>query len=230
MEKKWLDVLSGCPLFEGIEPGDLQSILGCLDARIVEYKKNDYLKIAGEELEHIGIVLSGVIALAKETSSGNRVIINLLEAGEIFGEMAAYSGQKKWPVTVSAHTDCTVMFFPAEKIVGCCNNICYCHPKMILNMLKIVSNRALLLNKKVEYHSLKTLRCKIATYLLEMYEKSGKSTFQLALNRNELAEFVNASRPSLSRELGKMRDEGLIDFFSSAIKIKNLEALKKLCE
>jgi len=230
MEKKWLDVLSGCPLFEGIEQSDLQSILGCLEIKTVENEKNEYLKIAGDKLQQIGVVLSGVVALSKETSSGNRVIINLLEAGEIFGEMAAYSDQKSWPVTVSAHTDCTVMFFSTDKIVGCCGNVCYCHQKLILNMLKIVSNRALLLNKKVEYHSLKTLRCKIATYLLDEYAKGGKSTFQLTLNRNELAEFVNATRPSLSRELGKMRDEGLIDFFSTAIKIKDLEALKKYCE
>ena len=97
-------------------------------------------------------------------------------------------------------------------------------------MLQIVSNRALLLNKKVEYHSLKTLRSKIATYLLDEYKKNGQSTFQLMLNRNDLADFINVSRPSLSRELSKMRDEGFIDFFSTAIKIKDLAGLKGLCE
>ena len=97
-------------------------------------------------------------------------------------------------------------------------------------MLKVVSNRALMLNKKLEYLSIKSLRGKISTYLLEEQKKEGNTTFQLNLNRNELADFINVSRPSLSRELGKMRDEGLIDFHSTAIKINDFEALKKFSE
>lgn len=230
MYEKYLEPLTGCSLFEGIYTDELLGILPCLNIKILEYKKNDYLIIAGQDFLEIGIVLNGNVAITKETASGNRVIIGIQEPGEMFGEIAAYSGQKFWPMTITAQTNCTVMFFPQDKIVGCCEKVCLNHKKLILNMLKIVSNRALLLNKKVQYLAIKSLRTRICTYLLEEYKKTGNNTFQLNLNRNELADFINVSRPSLSREFCKMRDDGLIDFHSTAIKITNLEALKELSE
>ncbi|NLP44254.1 MAG: Crp/Fnr family transcriptional regulator [Peptococcaceae bacterium] len=230
MYGKWLDTIADCILFEGINSDELRSILPCLDVKIVEYKKGDYISVAGKAFNQIGLVLEGSIVLTKETVSGNRVIISVLGKSEIFGEMAAYSGQKSWPVTVIAQTNCTIMFFSQDKIVGCCESVCSSHRQLILNMLKVVSNRALLLNRKVEYLSIKSLRSRICTYLLEEYKKNGQRTFQLKLNRNELADFINVSRPSLSRELGKMRDEGLIDFHSSAIKIMDFETLKQCSE
>ena len=74
------------------------------------------------------------------------------------------------------------------------------------------------------------MRGKISAFLLEQYEKQGSATFILPLKRNEMAEFLNVARPSLSREMCRMRDEGLIDFHQSTIKIKDLEALKNLIE
>lgn len=231
MVEKWLDILSRCALFENIDNDEMHGILRCMNMRIQEYKKNDYITIAGETFEQIGVVLDGTVALTKETVSGNRTLIGLLSPGEIFGEMAAYSGKSAWPVTVTAQTSCTVMFFSQDKIVGCCERVCISHKQLILNMLKIVSNRALMLNKKLEYLSIRSLRGKICTYFLEEFKKAGSmNTFQLSLNRSELADFINVPRPSLSRELGKMRDDGLIDFYGASIKIKDYDGLKQLSE
>lgn len=230
MDEKWLSLLADCPLFEGIDQNEIRSIVKCMDLSVLKYTKNDYLTHAGQDFTDIGIVLSGTVALTKETASGNRVIIGLLGAGEMFGEMMAYTESSSFSMTVIAHADCVVIYFPRDKIIGCCEKACICHKNLILNMLKIVSNKANMLNKKVDYLAIKTLRGKISTFLLEEYNKGSNNTFQLALNRNELADFLNTSRPSLSRELCKMRDEGLIDFHSTAIKIKNIDGLKELSE
>lgn len=230
MYEEWLDPITSCALFEGIETSELLGVLQCMNLSVNEYKKGDYLTIAGDDFSQIGVVLRGTVALTKETASGSRVIIGLLGPGEMFGEMSAYSGGRVWPMTVIAQTGCTVMFFSKDKISGCCEKVCPSHKKLIMNMLKVLSGRALMLNKKVEYLSIKSLRGKISTYLLEEYTKTGKNTFQLNFNRNDLADFINVSRPSLSRELGKMRDDGIIDFYSTAIKIRDFEALRKSAE
>lgn len=228
--RKWLGSISKCALFDGIPTEQLLGVLQCMNLKISEFKKGDYITLAGNVFTEIGIVLSGTVALTKETASGSRVIIGLLETGEMFGEMAAYSGKKTWPMTVIAQTNCTVMFFSQDKIAGCCEKVCTSHKQLIMNMLKVLANRAQMLNKKVEYLSIRSLRGKICSYLLEEYNKNGRTTFQLNFNRNELADFINVSRPSLSRELGKMRDEGLIDFYGTAVKLKDFQALKELCE
>lgn len=94
-------------------------------------------------------------------------------------------------------------------------------------MLRIVSEKAMLLNKKVEYLTIKSMRGKIAAFLLDYYRKTGLAIFTLPLNRNAMAEFLNVSRPSMSREMGRMKEEGIIDYHLSTIRIKDLDALKK---
>jgi CRP-like cAMP-binding protein len=94
----------------------------------------------------------------------------------------------------------------------------------------IVSERAIALSRKVEYLSIKSIRGKISTYLLEQYKKAGKAIFMLPMNRNEMADFLNVSRPSLSREMCKMRDEGIIDFHRASILVKDVRALIRMAE
>ncbi len=217
-------------LFRGMAPEDIISLLSCLKPKMSRYRKNDLIINAGEKLESIGMVLSGEAAVSKENAAGNRVMMLLLKPGEIFGETVAFAGSPSWPATVQAQGNCEVMFIPKEKIVGECEKICPWHKSLIQNMLRIIAERAMMLNKKVEYLAMKSMRGKISAYLLEGYKKTGMTTYALPLKRNELAEFLNVSRPSMSREMSRMRDEGIIDFHRSTITIRDLAGLKKMLE
>ncbi|HHV71130.1 MAG TPA: Crp/Fnr family transcriptional regulator [Clostridia bacterium] len=230
MKEKWLKKISSCVLFKNINEEQLDSMLSCLDPDVREYKKNEYITLAGEKYKGVGVVLSGEVVITKENASGNRVIMEILGPGGMFGEMIAFAGGNLWPATVIAQKECRVMFLPPDKIVGSCGNSCASHQQLIRNMLKIISQKALMLNRKVEYLSIRTMRGKISNFLLEQYKKNKKTTFMLPLKRNELAEFLNVSRPSLSREMCRMRDEGIIDFHRSSIQIKDLDALKEMVD
>lgn len=226
MLAKWLDVLAKCSLFYGINSTELETLLDCFKPKIVSYKKNEYITIAGEPFKGIGILLCGEAAVTKESAAGSRVIMTLLSPGELFGEMAAFSDNNEWPATVAAQENCSIMFLESEKIVGYCEKRCECHRLLIKNMLSIISEKALLLKRKVEYCAIKSVRGKISTYLFEQHKKAGRTMLMLPLKRNELADFLNVSRPSLSREMCRMRDEGIIDFHRESIQINDLDALK----
>ncbi len=230
MYEKWINVLSKTLLFKDIQPEHLMSMAQCIQPRVCHYKKHEYIAIAGDDFEGVGIILSGAASVIKENAAGNRVIISMLDESDMFGEMAAFSSLAKWPASVQAQNPVTALFIPGEKIVGSCPNACVGHKKLIINMLKIISEKALMLNKKVDYLSIKSMRGKISTYLLEQYNKAGSLIFMLPMNRNELADFLNVSRPSMSREMSRLRDEGIIDYYMSSIKIKDLETLKKMTE
>lgn len=223
----YYNVLSQSPLFRGMGEKDIIGLLNCLTVKLCDYKKNDYVTIAGDSFEGIGIVLKGQVSVSKENAAGVRVMMTVLAPGEMFGEMVAFSKHAVWPATVQALKNSTVLFLSSEKIVNTCTTVCSRHNVVIRNMLEIISTRALLLNKKVEYLTIKSMRGKISTYLLEQYNRNGKMTFMLPLKRNELAEFLNVSRPSMSREMARMRDEQIIDFNMASIKILDLEGLKK---
>jgi CRP-like cAMP-binding protein len=230
MFKKWIDVLAKCELFRGITPEELNIVFGCLKPRVTGFEKNEWVAAAGEKFNGLGVILEGEVVVAKENAAGSRVIIAVSGPGEMFGEMAAFSGEGVWPVAVMARTKCTILFLPAGKIIGNCERLCASHRQLITNMLEIVSGKALMLDRKLEYMAIKSLRGKISTFLLEQYKRAGRATFMMPMKRNELADFLNVSRPSLSREMCRMRDEGVIEFHRESIKIKGLENLKSMAQ
>lgn len=225
MYQKWLYILEGIPLFGGINSVNLEHMLGCLAPKITTFKKGETIRVVEEVFDGLGIVLAGNVTVTKENEVGERLILAKLDAGNIFGEMIAFSGKGVWPATVYANEASTIMFLPPERMITTCQESCSSHNQLIMNMLRIISQKALLLNRKVEYLSIKSMRRKLVTFLMESHHQSGQLTFMIPLSRNELAEFLNVSRPSMSREIGRMKDEGLIDYYQNSFKILDKEAL-----
>jgi CRP-like cAMP-binding protein len=227
MKQEWLEILIKSDLFKEIPIQELNTMLECLKPKVCSYKKDEYITLAGEKFDGLGIVLSGSVVVTKENAAGSRIIMTILKPSEMFGEMAAFSDKRVWPATVYAKESCFVLFLPSGKIVGDCKKKCISNKMLILNLLRIVSNKALVLNRKVEYLTMKSIRGKISSFLLEQYKKTGNLLFMIPMNRNELADFLNVSRPSLSREMSRMRDEGIIEFYHASIRIKEIEGLKR---
>ncbi len=230
MIEAYIDVIKESLLFRGIKKEEIYSLLNCLTPKIQSYSKNESIISAGEIIDRFGIILEGEAIIVKENAEGNRVILSALKKGDLFGEMLVFSSNKICPVTVWAQGPCKVLFLTNSDLITRCGNNCSWHISMLQNFMKMISDKSLMLNKKVQYLSIKSIRGKICTYLLDQYRITKNATLMLPLNRNELADFLNVSRPSMSREICQMRDEGIIDFHLSAFKIKDIEALKSYCE
>lgn len=222
-----LSLLNQTALFKNIDIETIKGMLTCLNPRIKPYMKNETLVLAGTPFTGIGIVLKGEVIIAKESLAGNRTIMTLLKPGDMFGEMVSFTDEKKWPATATAQSDCEVIYISPESVLDQCQRLCEGHKMMIENLLRVMSRKALMLNKKLEYLSIRSLRGRLSMYLLEQHMKTNKIIFSLPMNRDELADFFNVARPSLSRELSKMKEDGLIDFHKSSFKIIDVEALKK---
>ncbi|SHI17605.1 cAMP-binding domain of CRP or a regulatory subunit of cAMP-dependent protein kinases [Sporobacter termitidis DSM 10068] len=217
-------------LFSGLDSEGLQHVLNCLNYRVVNYEKNDYVVRIDEEIDGVCIMVEGEAAVVRESSNGSRVIVNIFHVGQMFGETVVFSGDTKWPSTAQALTACTVMFLYPEKILTMCERACAYHKIILGNLVRVVSEKATILNRKVDYLSLKSINGKLSKYLLEQYKASGTAIFTLPLNREALADFLNVSRPSMSRELGRMRDNGIIDFYKESIRILDVAKLEALLE
>ncbi len=226
MYSQWIDRLKGIELFQGIDESELGKILTCSNPSIKQYKKKDIITMEHSKFTGIGIVLEGQAMITKDSVAGDRLIISRIKAGDIFGEVAAFV-DNKWLETVIAETHCQILFLSPDRIIGICPHMCTGHRILIQNTLRLVSKKAFVLHKKVEMLSLKTIRNKISTYLLEQYLLKKTPLFEIPLTRNELAEYLNIPRPSLSRELSNMQDEGIIEFHKNSFKILELEILKQ---
>ncbi|MEI6046608.1 MAG: Crp/Fnr family transcriptional regulator [Chloroflexota bacterium] len=230
MDKNWLETMSKSALFKGIAEEALPAVFNCLNPKIADFNKNDLIAITDEKFGGVGFVLEGEVSVVKENFVGNRIIIAVLKAGEMFGEIIAFTGYDFWPATVIARADSRIMFIQPEKILDLCGTMSPYDRILIGNFTKSISLKAYTLNRKVEYLAVKSMKGKISKYLLEQHKKSGNLTFMLPLKRGELADFLNVSRPTLSREFCKMRDDHIIEFHQESVRILNLEELKAMLE
>jgi len=222
---QYTSVLSKVPLFTNISEGELNGMLNCFRSTVKSYHKEGLIANEGEPYTGIGVILSGSVIVSKVNEQGERVVLSKFNKGQMFGEMIAFSGKDKWPATVSALEETEVISVDPGLIVNTCGNACGSHRQLILNMLTLVSNKALMLNNKVEYLSKKSMRGKLAKYILEQYKGKETKNFDVDMNRNELADFLNVSRPSMSRELGRMKEEGLVDFHKQTFRVLDKEGL-----
>lgn len=224
--EKILEAFAESALFRDVPAAALPDMVTFLQPAVKNYAKGTYVAMAGEPMTGIGVLIRGQVTVIKETVGGGRAIMAALVPGDLFGEMAAFSQQRCWPAAVTAQSDCVVAFLPPERLLQSCAAKGLAGMQLLQNLLLVISERALLLHRKVEYLSMKSLRARIAAYLMEQQRQSGKLSFTLSHNRSELADFLQVSRTALSRELGRMRDEGLLEFYRSSVKLKDLTGLR----
>ncbi|MGI6299157.1 MAG: Crp/Fnr family transcriptional regulator [Saccharofermentanales bacterium] len=223
-----LPALRNCELFKGHTDEQILQLMPCFCPRIQLFRKDEAIAIAGQPQKVFGIVLTGEVMIQKEDYAGNRLIIGIMGPSELIGEVSVYAGTYRWPNNVFATTASTVMFLPYEKISQPCCNVCQSHQLLIGNMLSIVARKAIAMNNRINYLKLRGMREKLAAYLFEQQLQAGSHNFMVPLKREELADYLNVSRPSMSRELSRMRSEGIIDFYRSSFTIKDLDALRQI--
>ncbi|HEX3011990.1 MAG TPA: Crp/Fnr family transcriptional regulator, partial [Syntrophomonadaceae bacterium] len=187
-------------------------MLTCLGVKNKRYEKRSIIMLAEDNADHVGIVLRGAVLIVKEDFVGNRSIVDRIGQYDMFGEAFACAGIQKSPVTVVAAENCEIMWIQFRRIINTCSTSCIFHSKLIENMMKLLALKNLQMNQKLEITSKRNLRDKLTAYLF-MQAKAAKSfEFTIPLSRSELADYLYVDRSALSRELGSMRDEGIIEF------------------
>lgn len=215
----YFDVLLRCALFENIAETDLAAMLSCLNGRVKNYKKGSVILLAGAAVSAVGIVLSGNVQVVKEDYLGNKNILTELSPSEIFAETFACAAIKQSPVTVLSVTACAVLWIETDKIITTCASACDFHAKLISNMLRLLANKNWMLSQKIELISMRTIREKLLCYFTMQMQKANSRSFAIPFSRQALADFLCTDRSALSRELCKMRDDGLLQFCGNQFKM-----------
>lgn len=208
------------PLFAGVKESDIASMMHCLSAKERNYKKNEYIFHTGDPINQIGMVLEGIVHMMKEDVWGNVMILGEAIEGDLFGEVYACAGVEHLEVSVVAKTDVKVLFLDIQKVLTVCSNGCEFHARIIRNLLSSIASRTLAMTRKVEHMSQRSLRDKVLSYLSSESVRVGSKEFTISFNRQQLAEYLSVDRSALSAELGKMRNEGMLEFRKNQFKLK----------
>ena len=208
------DILEGVrsPLFDGISKQERGAMLGCIGYHIGSFKKGGIVALEGENLRHIGIVLSGSVDMVKEDFWGHKTMLLRIRKDEIFGETFACGEDNLSVVTFQVSEDAKILFLPFDRVMHSCTMACRFHHQLIENMVHIIANKNRDLMRKVEVVSRRSIREKLLTYLSIQAQAQGSRYFEIPLGRLELAEYLCVDRSAMTRELAKMKDEGLLDY------------------
>ncbi|MCX7748316.1 MAG: Crp/Fnr family transcriptional regulator [Clostridia bacterium] len=216
------EILKKCVLFRNFSDEEIAKTLKNINTKVASYLKDQVIALEGDQCTSIGVVLEGSIEIQKNYASGKSITIDRLIEGNIFGEVIIFSEMHRYPSTVMSVSNTRILFISKEEVV----TLCITNTHILNNFMGLLSNKILMLNKKIKNLSYQTIRQKVSSYLLEEYQNQKKTMITLNLKRKEMADHLGIPRPSLSRELIHMQDEGLIEFDGNVVKILDLERLE----
>lgn len=203
-------------LFHGLAEPEISSALDALHAEEKAYQKGSVVLRAGETTDRMGMVLSGRVTVESTDVWGNRTILSLLDAGQFFGEVYALLPGEVLLVDVRVVEDCRILFLTLSGLEG------HGGPwagKLLRNLLTISARKNLALSGRSFHTAPKTVRGRVMAYLNTVSLQRHSHAFAIPFDRQQMADYLNIDRTALSKELGKMRDEGLIAFRKNRFQI-----------
>lgn len=204
-------ILKKIPLFYGVKPEEIPSILHCLSGQIRSFSKGEMIFCAGESITSVGIVLEGSVHIEIDDFWGSKNILNHVGPGQLFGE--AYACSPSEPLD----GQCRICHAQSDFISGgseilhTCEKPCSHHQQMIENLLRIMATSNLQLSRRILHTTPKTIRERLLAYLSYQELLIGSPEITIAFNRQQLADYLSVDRSALSKEIGKMQKDGLLE-------------------
>jgi CRP-like cAMP-binding protein len=228
--KDYIEEIKNNPLFCNMKEDEIMSVLQCSFATVENYTDNQALFEKDQKVNKLGIVIDGALNLVSQKYDGNRVIVTTLEKNDLFGEALIYASAEKSPYDLISSGKSKVLLIPFGIFSNMCSNNCSYHAQLIRNMLTVLSDKIVMLNNKMSILNAETLKGRIAVYLLSLQKDSNTMIFDIPMNRQGLAEFLNVKRPSLSRELSNMQKDNIIEVYRSTVRILDMDKLRELAD
>lgn len=208
-------MLKNLRLFNNLNDLEIEEVKNFL-SDIKTYKSKSTVFNIGDEINYIGILLSGQVELAIDDAFGNKTILSKLSAPALFAESVLIRGIKEIPLSVVTTTDSQIIFFDYKTFSA--KNLS-CREKVKDNLIDILAGKNLFMRDKLNLFSLQSTRAKILYFLSNESRKNHSKYFTIDFNITELAQYLNLNRSSLSRELSKLKKEGFIDYDKKTFRI-----------
>jgi CRP-like cAMP-binding protein len=199
-------------IFKGMNENEIKESLSALRAAEKGYKKGSVIMHAGSVTDRMGLVLEGSVTIESNDIWGNRTILSHVGRGQFFAETYALLKNEVMMVDAVANENCRILFLRTGSLYEQDHADEIWRNKLTSNILAISLQKNLLLSARSFHTSPKTIRGRIMAYLNTVSLKKNSKDFDIPFDRQQLADYLNVERTALSKELSKMRDDGIISF------------------
>ena len=210
---KNINLIKNTALIKFLSDEDILTNLKSGKFKVTSYKKSSVVHFDGERCSKLEIILFGKVAVDRIGESGDLLTISEFYNDDILGGNLLFSKNPYYPMTISTQLPTNILEIEREVLFELlCNN-----PIFLRTYLELTSDRAFILGDKIKHYINKTIRESIMSYLNYESKKQNSNHIKLNTTKKALAEKIGVQRTSLSRELAKMRDDGLILFDTDSI-------------
>lgn len=214
-----MHLISKTALFQGCAEEDIRNMSKHLDFRKDHYRKENVIFSRGSIVTDIGLVLSGSVRMEHTDIWGNKSILGITPAGGVFAESYACIPNEPMMVDAVANEDCDILFISVPKLFTPCP-VCVSQNRLIHNLVIITAGKNLQLSRRSLHTSPKTIRGRLFSYFSQQVSAQGSNKIVIPFDRQQLADYLNLDRSALSKELGKMKNDGLIAYHKNTFVIK----------
>ena len=203
--------LEQSPLFENIRYDEYRRMLSCFHAVQRSFRPDELIYDLSEAAnDAVGIVERGGASLIRIDADGVSTVLEELGVGGVFGRTLAFPNTGRDSLEVVCRTPCAVLVIDYAHILKRCENACTHHSLLVQNMLRLMSEKAQGLSRRVDVLSRRSIRDKLLCYFRQLSDQTGCESFTLPFSLSTLADYIATDRSAMMRELKRLRTEGVI--------------------
>ncbi|MDC1105805.1 Crp/Fnr family transcriptional regulator [Prolixibacteraceae bacterium] len=207
-------------LFRNIPESEISELLSRARYRVTRFTKDSLIAHAGDPIEEMIILIEGSLEGAMLDLAGNKLKIEQLNGPMLIAAAFVYGKRNQFPVNLLAKTDGKILRIDKRSFTQLLTS----QSQLLINYLNIISNKAQFLTEKITFLSFKTIRQKLAFFLL----KRGEEEIELKESQSALAELFGVTRPSLARTIGELTSNDIISWERKKVSILDLQGLKDI--
>lgn len=218
-----INILTECPVFKGLGPVEIDKVLKSCPNQLRKFSKDELILSEGEETKNLMVVVKGNVRGEMIDFNGKTIKIEDVNSPRPIGLAFLFGKNNHMPVSVIANVEVEILFIPKESFL----RIMQDNVQILNNVLNNISSRANFLSNKIKFLSFKTIKSKLAAYVLSQSKIKGDE-FICSKTQKELADYFGVARPSVARGFAELEKEGILSLKSKKIKIFQKELLKNM--
>jgi len=163
----------------------------------------------GSALDSLFFLDSGLVKIYKRGDDNKEIILQIVAAGELFGEQALGSEPSR-SISAEVLQEGVIYVIPKDVFLRACDN----HPELWREMAGLLTVRKRQLEKKIELLCLRDVEYRILYYMADLARmfgaKANGAEYSIPLSQGELASLIGATRETTSTTLNHLARRGVI--------------------
>jgi len=218
-----LAAMRAAAMFSALDDEGLAELLS--ECEVLHRKAGQRIFWPSDPAERFFVILAGQVKIYMLSPRGDEQILHLYRRGETFGEAAMWA-EINYPAFADALTDTTLLAISRRRL----RELIARDADLAMGMMAGLSRKLREFNRLIEQLSLKEAPARLAAIILAEADRAGSDTFRLRQTKRQLAGRIGTVAETLSRALGKLRGQGLIEVKGPHITVLDRRRLRDVAE